>query len=214
MPNVDGITDAKPKFSDLSLDVDPRIDLTKPIWNQAQHLRAADDAEECAEIIVQTLKSQFTKDDDAGLWACVLRAVLSDINIRDGEGDVPPKRFIKIGCCSHWFRPHQSRWTVAGGFAWPSGWHGISGFSAHGLPELDWALLFEGIDGSWMPVKKFSGKERLEVRVSIPARSARHPQAAIHTLWSPMNHRVFYGFRRKEAEWKLAARSDFYSDNA
>jgi hypothetical protein len=202
------VAEAEPQ----TLDIDPRIDLCKPIWAQSQQLWLQDEAEESATSILEALKPHLTQDDDPALWASVLKNVLLDIHTRDEEDHVPIKRFLKIGCCSHWFRPHQARWTAAGGFAWPTGWHGVSGYSSRGLPELDWSALFEAADRTWRPVEKFSGKDRLEVRVSIPARSARHLQAAIHTLWTPMNEKVFYGFRKKNALWKLAARSDFYMD--
>jgi hypothetical protein len=195
-----------------ALDIDPRIDLTKPIWEQATKLSAIDEVDEQAELILEHLKPHFTASDDPFLWLEVLRSTLTDFKALEANDELPAKRFLKIGCCSHWFRPHQARWTAAGGFAWPSGWHGISGFSYEGLPELDWEVLFEKTLTSWVPPQKYSGKDRLEIKISVPARSARHAQAAIHTLWSPPKNKVFYGFRKKDERWKLVARSDFYSE--
>jgi hypothetical protein len=194
------------------LNLDPRIDLTGPIYEQAEKLRVCDAAEESSAAMIESLKPHLTAHDDASLWKFVLQNVLLDADRVDISEKHRTKQFLKIGSCSHWFRPHQTRWTAAGGFAWPSGWHGISGHSVGGLPELDWSVLFEKVAGIWKLVPKYSGKIRSEIRVSIPARTARHAQAAIHTLWSPGNQRVFYGLRKKVDVWKLAARSEFYSE--
>jgi hypothetical protein len=194
------------------LNLDPRIDLTAPIYEQAERLRVLDAAEDSSATMIEVLKTHLTTDDDPTLWKLTLQNVLLDVDRLGISEKHKAKQFLKVGSCSHWFRPHQSRWTAAGGFAWPSGWHGVAGFSNQGLPELDWSVLFEREAGSWRLASKYSGKARSEIRVSVPARTARHAQAAIHTLWSPPNHRVFYGFRKKEDVWKLAARSDFYSE--
>jgi hypothetical protein len=194
------------------LDLDPRIDLTAPIYDQAQKLRAREAAEDSSLALLESLRLNLTADDDPALWVLILRTVLIDAQGSGASNKHQEKQFLKIGVCSHWFRPHQSRWTAAGGFAWPSGWHGVAGHSPRGLPELDWAALFERVGGGWTARQKYCGKARYEIRVSIPARTARHAQAAIHTLWSPPNQRVFYGFRKKEDDWKLAARSEFYAE--
>jgi len=55
-----------------SLDLDPRIDLTKPIWSQSEQLRVQDEADESATAILEVLKPHLTKDDDPALWGCVL----------------------------------------------------------------------------------------------------------------------------------------------
>jgi hypothetical protein len=202
-----------PSHDPVLLDIDPRIDLTKPIYEQAQRLWAIDQIEESAAVLMESIGPHLTAEDDAAIWQEVLRTVLMDIETLGAASELPEKKFIKIGLCSHWMRPHKSRWTAAGGFAWPSGWHGVSGFSRLGLPELDWSVVFETAGEGWQKAAKFSGKRRLEVRVAVPARTARHPQAAIHTLWSPSNQRTFYGFRQKDESWKLAARSDFYGED-
>jgi hypothetical protein len=194
------------------LDLDPRIDLTAPIYEQAEKLRALDDANKSASAMFESIKPHLVADDDPALWRLVLYTVLLDIQGSNESNKHQERRFLKIGSCSHWFRPHQARWTAAGGFAWPSGWHGVSGYSHLGLPELDWSVLFEHAGGQWKSERKYSGKTRLEIRVSIPARTAKHAQAAIHTLWSPSNQKVFYGFRKKEDNWKLVARSEFYGE--
>lgn len=197
----------------MQLELDPRLNLTKPIYEQFERFRAGDAADESAAAMLSAIEPHFTADDEPGAWKLTLRTVLLDIATQDSMESLPEKQFVRIGCCSHWFRPHQSRWTAAGGFAWPSGWHGVSGWSRRGLPEFDWDVLFEKVGLAWEPVMKFSGKQRLEVRVSVPARTARHAQAAIHTLWTPMNHRVLYGMRKRDDQWKLAARSDFYGED-
>ena len=126
------------------------------------------------------------------------------------------KLYAIVGCCSHWARPHQSRWTAAGGFALPEGYGDGEGFLG-GLPNLDWSvtLQFNSNQPGWVcplqsPTKRFSS-----VRLAIPSRTARHLQAAVHAIWSPatldVKHKrtVFYGFRKSESGWQLVARSEF-----
>lgn len=88
------------------------------------------------------------------------------------------------------------------------------------LPNLDWsATLILDDSGSWLippndPTKRFSS-----VRLAIPARSARHKQAAVHAIWSagtltPRRKRtVYYGFRKLDSTWKLVARDAFGEDS-
>ncbi len=48
---------------------------------------------------------------------------------------------------------------------------------------------------------------RHSIRVTIPSRTKRHQQAAVHTLWHTGKEKelVFYGFRRREQEWICTA---------
>jgi hypothetical protein len=87
-------------------------------------------------------------------------------------------------------------------------------FRRSGLPGFDWSvkLQFEPAVANWiipleMPAKRFSF-----VRIAVPARTTRHRQAAVHTLWSPRTldakkRTVFYGFRNLSGVWELMARS-------
>jgi len=164
-----------------------------------------------ADHFLDTVKPHLTSDDDPLLWELVWKTLVAEASALTSLEKLPTKQFLKIGCCSHWFRPHQSRWTANGGFAWPSGWHNVAGFSHRGLPELDWSVLYENVGGVWQSVEKFGGKDRLEIRVSIPARTARHNQAAIHSQWMPQNQLIFFGFRKEDDKWSLAARLDLDS---
>lgn len=150
-------------------------------------------------------------DDDPELWAEILRAAAEDAAVLR----TPSKLYAIVGSCSHWARPHQSRWTAAGGFALPEGYGDGEGF-LHGLPNLDWSvtLQFNPEQPGWdcpiqAPTKRFSS-----VRLAIPSRTARHLQAAVHANWSrgtiDTKHKrtVFYGFRKSESGWKLVARSE------
>ncbi len=152
--------------------------------------------------------AMLNAEDDPHLWRSVLAVLLDEFSYRHPKIEKGTECFLQIGACSHWFRPHQSRWTAAGGFAWPIGYLGGDGFLHHGLPELDWSVTFQMVKGSWRPVGKFSGKRKLLVRVAIPARTTRHKQAAIHTLWQPANKMIFYGFRNLENGWQCVANSE------
>jgi hypothetical protein len=151
---------------------------------------------------------------------------MSDIEALYPDKTKKQRIFLQIGACSHWRRPHQHRWTAAGGFAWPDGylqkyedhtknsWGPIGG----GLPELDWFVLihWNGEEKKWQIVEpKFSGKKKLVFRAAFPTRTGRHQQAAIHTIWIPgtpdqpdKQATKFYGFRKKEQSWECVAASN------
>lgn len=147
-------------------------------------------------------------EDDPELWKVVLSVLLEEFRYRHAVVGKDTECFLQIGACSHWFRPHQSRWTVAGGFAWPTGYLGGKGFLHHGLPEFDWSVTFRLAAGKWQPVSKFSGKRKLILRATVPTRTVRHKQAAIHTLWLPANDLIFYGFRKLRNVWQCVANSE------
>jgi hypothetical protein len=52
---------------------------------------------------------------------------------------------MELGACSRWLRPHQTRWTAAGGFAFPLGHGDGEGFApgVSGLPGLDWRVILQ-----------------------------------------------------------------------
>ena len=97
---------------------------------------------------------------------------------------------------------------AAGGFAWPSGYLGGKGFSRNGLPEFDWSVIFQFKDQQWEPAEKFQGKQKVILHAAVPARSTRHTQAAVHTLWLPENETIFYSFRKMNGAWSCVANSD------
>jgi hypothetical protein len=159
--------------------------------------------------------SRLTPDDDTDFWSAAIAVLLQDVEAELESARLKADVYVQIGACSHWLRPHQTRWTAAGGFAWPSG-YGASGYSRLGAPEFDWfVLLHRDFESqSWQPVEKFVGKRHSVFRAALPTRTKRHPQAAIHTLWLPSRPsngqqkalRV-YGFRKIEGIWQCVANS-------
>jgi hypothetical protein len=159
------------------------------------------------------LQERLTMEDDPALWGQVLEAVAEDAStlatLNDGL-----QLYAEVGVCSHWLRPHQTRWTAAGGFAYPVGYGKAKGYGRTGLPRLDWSvkLLFNSTPMGWVLAAKLPAKSFKFVRVAVPSRTTRHRQAAVHTLWSPRTlddakHRrtVFYGFRKSNGVWRLKA---------
>jgi hypothetical protein len=152
--------------------------------------------------------AMLNREDDPQAWKAVIAVLLEEFSFRHAKIEEGTESFLQIGACSHWFRPHQSRWTAAGGFAWPIGYGGAQGFLHRGLPEFDWSVTFQRARGKWQPVGRFAGKKKLLVRVAIPAGTTRHKQAAVHTLWQPENKVIFYGFRNLSDGWTCVANSE------
>jgi hypothetical protein len=160
------------------------------------------------------LNNQLGADDDLGLWVATLRSAAEDAAALHVAGD-RSKLYAIVGTCSHWLRPHQTRWTAAGGFAWPEGYG--DGHGRGGLPHLDWAvtLQFDRAGLRWDTPTQAPAQRFQSVRLSIPARTARHLQAAVHAVWSPgtldakYKWTVFYGLRKLEQGWTLVAREQF-----
>ena len=158
-----------------------------------------------------TLKERLSAEDDPALWEQVLKILGEDAStlkaVTDGS-----KLYAEVGVCSHWLRPHQTRWTAGGGFAWPSGYGG-PGFSRTGLPLFDWSVIlqFNPAPMGWVIPVKSPTRHSISVRVAIPSRTTRHRQAAVHTLWSPRTfyakreRRVLYGLRNLNGVWELKA---------
>ncbi len=156
-----------------------------------------------------TIREKLGPDDDPTLWAAVLSLLTDEVVYRRGLSPKPKQDWLlQVGACSHWVRPHQSRWTAAGGFAWPSGYGGVGGRSLDGLPEFDWSFTFRLFNRDWVPVEHFAGRSQAVLRVAVPSRTARHKQAAVHTVWTPGHRTVFYGFRLSDAGWRCVAASD------
>ena len=160
------------------------------------------------------LQEELTADDDPALWEQVLKALADDASMVKRGSPL----YAEIGACSHWVRPHQSRWTAAGGFAYPSGYgdgDGVAGTAGAGLPRFDWSLtlLFDPALREWIVPSELPTKRFNSVRVAVPSRTSRHPQAAVHTVWSPRTldarakQTVFYGFRNTNGVWELKAHS-------
>jgi hypothetical protein len=154
----------------------------------------------------------LSEEDDPALWAAVVNAVYTDANALCRSLASCGRILTRLGLCSHWLRPHQTRWTADGGFAWPTGYDGPQ-FSRTGLPEFDWfvPLVWCPEPGSWALANGDPAADQLLFRVAVPARSRRHRQAAVHTLWqpgSPTRPREplvqFYGFRERSG-WLCTA---------
>jgi len=160
------------------------------------------------QIPLACLADYFTRQDDPRLWQRVL-AVLDEEFIQRYREESKRREdwYLRIGACSHWIRPHQSRWTAAGGFAWPVGYKGAASMLSDGLPEFDWSVILR-FDGEWARVGRFSRKRQIVLRAAVPTRTMRHKQAAVHTMWSTSHRMTFYGFRNIEGIWICVAASD------
>jgi hypothetical protein len=155
------------------------------------------------------LAAHLTDGDDRDLWNIATTALLAEAGPLAGARR---EVYAEVGCCSHWISPHHPiRWLAHGGFAWPFGYDKTTtGFSYRALPELDWSEFLRWTGEAWEPGR--TGKRCLLFRIAIPARTARHAQAAIHTIWTPRSpigrEKVvqLYGFRKKARGWLLTAR--------
>ncbi len=169
---------------------------------------------------LEQLASQklITPDDDIYFWASALEVVLHDAEYDISQGK-HCEVSIHLGVCSHWLRPHQTRWTADGGFAYAVG-YGDAVFGCRGLPDFDWSV-YLGRDQAqqWQILSGALARRTprtLDLRVTFPARTERHQQAVVHTIWlpgTPKNPRQkrtrFYGFRRQENNWELKATMDY-----
>ena len=147
-------------------------------------------------------------DDDPDLWEVATSTILADAVLLNQEVD--EDIFSQVGCCRHWIRPHQHRWTADGGFAFPAGYDSTTtGYSFRALPALEWSVYFRWSGSVWEHGR--TGRRSPLLRIAIPARSARHMQAAVHTIWTPRSPLTkekvvrLYGFRKKHGDWQLTA---------
>jgi hypothetical protein len=139
------------------------------------------------------------EDDDPDLWQAALSYILAKI-------EPGPDRLVEVGRCSHWLRPHQSRWQADGGFACPTGYgSGGGGYSFLALPQFDWSVILRWNGAEWEVVPKRS--VRIALRLAIPSRTRRHRKAAVHALWHTGREKeiVFYGFRKRAGGWACTA---------
>ena len=150
----------------------------------------------------EAVVTKLTEDDDRDFWQTAL-TVLTDEFLHRYDEEAKNREWVFIvGVCSHWVRPHNSSWkTKAGRFLHPEGYKDSS-------PQLDWSVTLVCKDRHWTLLEKLPGKRRVTFRVAIPARTARHKQAAVNTRWSPVEDTVFYGFRHRDGLWKCVAVSD------
>ncbi len=156
------------------------------------------------------LERWLDEDDDPLLWHAIWEYVVVTWEPRQGD-------LLEVGRCSHWLRPHQTRWKADGGFAWPSGYgEGASSSSRQGVPEFDWSVRATWDGTHWVLPRSFKelAGSSPELRLAIPSRTARHNQAAVHSLWRiEKDLKVeFYGFRRKPEGWSCTADSGLAVD--
>src|SRR6266849_5108978 len=94
------------------------------------------------------LQERLTAEDDPALWGQVLKTLAEDASTLETVNNGSPL-YAEVGVCSHWLRPHQSRWTAAGGFAYPIGYGDGDGgglpVARVGLPRLDWSIVLMGM---------------------------------------------------------------------
>jgi hypothetical protein len=151
------------------------------------------------------IAAHLTSDDDPDLWEVVTKNLLAEAAAAsvETEQDV----YSQIGCCHHWISPHHPiRWVNGGGFAWPFGYDKTTtGWSYRALPELSWSESFIWTGASWNACKLDS--RSLVFRIAVPARTSRHMQAAIHTIWTPHSptskEKVvqLFGYRKTKGSW-------------
>lgn len=157
----------------------------------------------------EQLLNGLQSDDDPEFWKIAIATLLQDLEAELDSCLTKRPVYAQLGACSHWLRPHQTRWKAAGGFARPTG-YGSSGYSRLGLPEFDWSILmlWKVEQRIWLPAEKFQEKRRFLFRAALPTRTKRHLQAAVHTLWVPgkpsqadQKSTRFYGFRKVNEQW-------------
>ena len=154
-----------------------------------------------SRLTLETVRGKLTAEDDFGLWESVLN-VLTDEFLQRYDREAKNRTWVfVVGACSHWVRPHNSRWNAAGGFVYPEGYQ-------NSQPQLDWSAVLAYSNRCWTLLRKFPGKKQIVFRAAIPARSARHKQAAVHTKWSNIQDPILYGFRNIEGTWKCVAISN------
>jgi hypothetical protein len=151
----------------------------------------------------------LSREDDPEFWVVALDILSRDFESIYSSESKKNEVFLQLGACSHWLRPHQTRLTAAGGFAYPSGYLG-GAFGRDGLPELDWSVIFhrDRKENRWVQTDKFFSKRKIICRVALPRRTSRHNQAAVNVIWTPGTPEdpekklaMYYGFRKVDGEW-------------
>lgn len=157
----------------------------------------------------------LTENDDLDFWKVSVSVLMRDACCVIGQHSSGRDFYIEIGVCSHWLRPHQTRWTDNGGFAWPSGYNAV-GHSRTGLPAFDWSGYLQWYPKAkiWRMVRRdlVPPKRKFVLRATLPARTVKHNQGVVNAVWifgTPQARRkkpmTFYGFRKMGEEWMLFA---------
>ncbi|MDD2965848.1 MAG: hypothetical protein PHU33_18070, partial [Bacteroidales bacterium] len=110
------------------------------------------------ELIRQLLSQYLTSNDDPVFWQDAIEYIL--LTESPSSDKKTEHIFARVGACSHWLRPHQTRWRADGGFAAPIG-YGSSGYSRHGKPETEWEVILAWNNSTkqWEPAEKLHGKK-------------------------------------------------------
>jgi hypothetical protein len=159
---------------------------------------------------IAIIAEHLSSDDDPLLWEVATRTLLSEA--ADAAAEARTEVYAEVGCCHHWISPHRPiRWTADGGFAWPFGYNKtVTGSAYRASPEFTWSERFAWTGEDWEPGR--TGRRCLIFRIAVPARTARHLQAAIHTIWTPRSptskEKVvqLFGFRKHAGAWLFTAR--------
>lgn len=70
-------------------------------------------------ILFDALQTKLTPHDDRELWRAALPVLADEFAQRYAEESGRGVWAMVVGACSHWVRPHNSRWNAAGGFVYP-----------------------------------------------------------------------------------------------
>ncbi|MEO0621886.1 MAG: hypothetical protein AAF183_06615 [Pseudomonadota bacterium] len=161
------------------------------------------------------IAAHLTDDDDPTFWAEAVTVLLSDLEAQIAEGRPRRPVTLRLGACSRWVRPHQTRWAAAGGFAWPAGYGGGPG-SRRGLPQLDWSALFvwDEETETWHRLDRPLPRSHC-CRAPLPTRTARHAQAAVQMIWEPVapdgrtpRPVILYGLLKRRGRWRCVTSTD------
>jgi hypothetical protein len=170
----------------------------------------------CSSMLFDELSETLDSGDDVHLWQFAISTILEDslAMIRQYRGK--DAVVVEIGRCSHWIRPH---WTHSKhGTRFPAGYDKTAtGFGLQSLPNFDWSIRrscsFEPF--VWSELVGQPSRRPLTLRIAIPARTANHSQATIHTIWTPgspaastQKLTTIYGFERMDNAWRCFARWD------
>ncbi len=165
------------------------------------------------DAIINSVAASLTDEDDPRFWETAVTVLFSDAEYLCIHSRCKSAIVAEIGACSHWLRPHQSRWTKDGGFAAPIGYSGAA-FNFNAWPEFDWSQRFRWdlTSARWIPTEKVRDKRTLTFRATLPTRTNRHDQAAVHTVWTPGSPTTpkeevlgIYGFRKNGEQWECTA---------
>jgi hypothetical protein len=156
------------------------------------------------------IRAALTADDDVRLWHVAVNEMFRDAEFLCRHARSKSPIYTQVGSCSHWLSPHNNgSWLADARFAWPSGYGGGRN-SIFGLPEFDWSLTWRWNkrNNRWTPDDQIRGQRPLTFRVAVPARTAKHSRAVVHTIWMPASPTIpdtkllqAYGFVNKDSEW-------------